>query len=208
MSVVRVRQKTGKRFKKSPKSLRNFHPNRNRHETCAEWNRRHSLLSTTDILRLLARVKRICFFNPNSDLERTAPRFMLDRMRASTANRRTHAEVIVPREFPSAHWFSMRVRIVTKKIHEFIQRYSDSEASLLSWVDVVEKADWSNPVDLKATFNSVDPVGRCTVFNVAKNRYRLIARVNYRSKRVFVLFILTHKEYDARRWEEKCRERQ
>ena len=100
------------------------------------------------------------------------------------------------------------VRVLGKKrINEFIQEYSDSEASLLSWFDVVEKANWSNPVDLKATFTNVDPVARCTVFNIAQNRYRLIARVSYRSKLVFVLFILTHKEYNAKRWEEKCQEK-
>jgi len=35
-----------------------------------------------------------------------------------------------------------------------------------------------------------------TVFNIANNKYRLIARVNYESRNVFVLHILTHKSYD------------
>jgi len=39
-------------------------------------------------------------------------------------------------------------------------------------------------------------VGRGTVFNIAGNKYHLIARVNYFTQRVFALYLLTHSEYD------------
>ena len=39
-----------------------------------------------------------------------------------------------------------------------------------------------------------------TVFNIHGNDYRLIARVNYSTKRVFVLHILTHAQYDKGDW--------
>ena len=32
---------------------------------------------------------------------------------------------------------------------------------------------------------------------MAGSKYRLIARVNYQTQRVFVLYILTHSEYEA-----------
>jgi len=47
---------------------------------------------------------------------------------------------------------------------------------------------------MKQVYRSADLVGRRTVFNIAGNKYRLIARVNY--FRVFVLYLLTHSEYD------------
>jgi mRNA interferase HigB len=34
------------------------------------------------------------------------------------------------------------------------------------------------------------------VFNIGGNKYRLIAAVHYRGKRVFIRFIGTHAEYD------------
>jgi hypothetical protein len=34
----------------------------------------------------------------------------------------------------------------------------------------------------------------------SRNAYRLIARLNFRTKRVFILFILTHREYSKGGW--------
>jgi mRNA interferase HigB len=47
-----------------------------------------------------------------------------------------------------------------------------------------------------------DLVGRSTVFNIAGNKYRLIARVNYQTQRVFVLYLLTHAEYNRGAWKQ------
>ena len=38
------------------------------------------------------------------------------------------------------------------------------------------------------------------VFNIAGNHFRLIARINYRVQAVYILKILTHKEYDEGAW--------
>ncbi len=40
------------------------------------------------------------------------------------------------------------------------------------------------------------------MFNIAGNKYRLIARVNYQSQRVFVLYLFTHAEYDKGAWKQ------
>ena len=45
-------------------------------------------------------------------------------------------------------------------------------------------------------------VGRRTVFNIHGNAYRLIARVNFVTQRVFILHVLTHKEYDKGDWKQ------
>ena len=51
-------------------------------------------------------------------------------------------------------------------------------------------------------YRNADLVGRRTVFNIAGNKYRLIARVNYFTQRVFVLYLLTHSEYDEGAWKQ------
>jgi mRNA interferase HigB len=87
-------------------------------------------------------------------------------------------------------------------LEKFWGEHPDAKASLESWYGVVRTADWKTPAGLKQVYPNADLVGRRTVFNIAGNKYRLIARVNYQSQRVFVLFILTHAEYDKGAWKE------
>lgn len=54
--------------------------------------------------------------------------------------------------------------------------------------------------DLKRAFGSADKVGPLTVFDIAGNRYRLVAAVHYNRRRVYVRHVLTHAEYERQRW--------
>ena len=83
---------------------------------------------------------------------------------------------------------------------QFWERHPDAKASLESWYGVVRGATWQTPVEMKQTYPNADLVGRRTIFNIVGNKYRLIARVNYQTQRVFVLHILTHAEYDRGGW--------
>jgi mRNA interferase HigB len=85
-------------------------------------------------------------------------------------------------------------------LEQFWQKHPDAKASLESWYAVVRGAHWQTPVEIKRIYPSADLVGRRTVFNIAGNKYRMIARVNYESQRVFVLYLLTHAEYDRGDW--------
>jgi mRNA interferase HigB len=83
---------------------------------------------------------------------------------------------------------------------QFWERHPDAKASLESWYGVVRGVAWQTPVEMKQIYHNADLVGRRTVFNIAGNKYRLIARVNYQTQWVFVLHILTHAEYDRGGW--------
>jgi mRNA interferase HigB len=73
----------------------------------------------------------------------------------------------------------------------------DAEQPLRAWVHVVKSADWSKPTDVKRTFGSADILrnGRA-IFDIGGNKYRLIAAIHYRGKRVYIRFIGTHRKYD------------
>jgi mRNA interferase HigB len=73
-------------------------------------------------------------------------------------------------------------------------------APLLNWYRITRRANWDSLADVRRDFAHADVVGRRTVFNVHGNDYRLIARVNYKTKRVFILHVLTHAEYDKGDW--------
>jgi mRNA interferase HigB len=85
---------------------------------------------------------------------------------------------------------------------KFWRVHPDAKASLESWYGVVRNGDWKTPAELKRVYPNADLVGRRTVFNIGGNKYRLIARMNYQSQRVFVLYILTHAEYDRGAWKQ------
>ena len=73
----------------------------------------------------------------------------------------------------------------------------DAEQALRTWVHVVRAADWSRPTDVKDTFRSADIIGQGrVVFDIGGNKYRLVAAIHYRGKRVYIRFIGTHRDYD------------
>ena len=95
------------------------------------------------------------------------------------------------------------MRIIKRgTLEAFWRLHADAKSSLEAWYAVVRRATWQTPAELKRVYANADFVGRRTVFNIAGNKYRLIARVNFRSQRVFVLFLLTHGEYSKGTWRE------
>jgi mRNA interferase HigB len=89
-----------------------------------------------------------------------------------------------------------------KRIREFFSSYPGSESALTSWTKIARKANWQNFAELKSVYPTADLVGRFVVFNIGGNKYRLIARIVYRSQTVFVIRVMTHKEYDLGKWKE------
>ena len=93
----------------------------------------------------------------------------------------------------------MRI-IAVSALREFWSRPGRHDAAqpLRAWVHIVRAADWSKPSDVKRMFRSADIVGgERVVFNIGGNKYRLVAAVHYRGKRIYVRFIGTHREYDG-----------
>ena len=92
------------------------------------------------------------------------------------------------------------MKIISKKrLKDFYEqaKYSDSKSALESWHKEVLKLDWNNPNEVKRMYRSASIIGNeKVVFNIAGNKYRLIVRINYDAKIIFIKFIGTHKQYD------------
>lgn len=87
--------------------------------------------------------------------------------------------------------------IARKTLRVFWERHPDSEDSLRSWHNQVEKEAWETPQQIMESFPNARMIGRNrAIFNVKGNRYRLIVHIDYQMKRVYVRFIGTHAEYD------------
>ena len=94
--------------------------------------------------------------------------------------------------------------ISPKRIREAIQHHSEWRASLISWLKVAKASDWKNFPDVKNTWRNCDTVGSCVVFDIQNNRCRLITRVFYEARRIYILRILSHVEYAKEGWKNDC----
>jgi len=91
------------------------------------------------------------------------------------------------------------MQIIAKStLRIFWDKHPQAETPLKTWYAIVSKAEWNGPADVKTMFGSnVDFVGdNRLIFDIAGNKYRLIAHAAYPFKRVLIKFIGTHKEYD------------
>ena len=49
-----------------------------------------------------------------------------------------------------------------------------------------------------------DQVGRCIVFNIAGNKFRLVVVIHLNRGKVYVRQVMTHAEYDRGAWKGDC----
>ena len=85
----------------------------------------------------------------------------------------------------------------TLQIEKAYRKYTDAIGPLQNWYQEVEEADWDAPAKLKERYPTASIIrGDLVVFDIKGNRYRLVARINFRRRLVFVKFFGTHKEYD------------
>lgn len=93
----------------------------------------------------------------------------------------------------------MRI-IALRTLKAFVNRspaYADARDPLMAWYRQVSGADWASPADVKRDIRSASILkdGRA-VFNIAGNKYRVVAWINYPYRVLYIRFIGTHRQYD------------
>jgi mRNA interferase HigB len=101
------------------------------------------------------------------------------------------------------------MRVISKaRLRQFwaAPGHGAAEGPLRAWYTHVSSrtVSWHSWSDVKAVFPTASLVGNCVVFNIGGNKFRLIARILYRSQKVFILKALTHRDYDDEKWKEEC----
>jgi mRNA interferase HigB len=91
------------------------------------------------------------------------------------------------------------MRIIAKKtLRVFWEQNPDCRPHLESWYSITLAADWPNPAALKRQFRNASILKDSrAVFNIKGNDYRLIVKINYPYRIVYVRFLGTHQAYDA-----------
>ena len=90
------------------------------------------------------------------------------------------------------------VRIIAKStLRAFWAAHPDAEEPLLAWYREVEKEDWSEPAQVKEKYRNASIVkGNRVVFNIKGNDYRLVVKINYPYRMLYLRFVGTHADYD------------
>jgi mRNA interferase HigB len=101
----------------------------------------------------------------------------------------------------------MRV-IKRSALLQFGQDQPGALEPLRNWYRAVRAASWRSFADVRRMFTTADLVHTkrgvsVVVFDIGGNRFRLIVHVSYPKKKVYVLRVMTHKEYDRGRWKDE-----
>lgn len=89
-------------------------------------------------------------------------------------------------------------RIFSKStLREYWERQPDTEQYLKTWYDTAMNADWKTLNDVKQAYANASILKDSRIlFNIKGNSYRLVAKINFEKKWIFIRFVGTHEEYD------------
>jgi mRNA interferase HigB len=90
------------------------------------------------------------------------------------------------------------VRVIAKRtLRSFWTKHKDCEQQLKSWYKEAEDAIWKDSNEIKMDYPTASfLVDNRVVFNIKGNKYRLVVKINYSYKIVWIRFVGTHSEYD------------
>jgi mRNA interferase HigB len=90
-------------------------------------------------------------------------------------------------------------------LDQYVRQHARAAVSLAQWQVVVRDAHWRSFVALRKTYRTVDAVKAAsdraiTIFNIAGGRFRLLTAIDYATRSIEILDLLTHAEYDKENW--------
>ncbi|MEO8726750.1 MAG: type II toxin-antitoxin system HigB family toxin [Acidobacteriaceae bacterium] len=100
-----------------------------------------------------------------------------------------------------------KMHVVTRKhLAEVEERYPDAAKEIQAWNQIAKAARWQNFTELREVFKDADTVDGYVIFNIRRNRYRLVTIIHYSRKRdgriteghIYIRSFLTHKQYENR----------
>jgi mRNA interferase HigB len=97
------------------------------------------------------------------------------------------------------------VNVVSRKaLRDFARAHPVAAESLDNWYRRARKARWKHIAEVRLDYPNADLVGKCTVFNIGGNKFRLITKISYLGQSIYIKHVLTHREYNKERWKNDC----
>ena len=90
----------------------------------------------------------------------------------------------------------MRV-IARNTLREFWKKHAGAEGPLKAWFAEASRGTWQSMADIKRRYASASIVdNERVVFNLGGNKFRLVVKLWFPGRTVWIKFIGTHKSYD------------
>ena len=93
--------------------------------------------------------------------------------------------------------------ISNRSLRELSRRHPEAGLPLQGWRKLMEHGGPRSFAELRRLSNSVDRVGDYYVFDIAGNRFRLIAAVHFDRQMLLIRHVFTHAEYT--KWNDRGR---
>lgn len=83
------------------------------------------------------------------------------------------------------------------KLTELSKKYPESRSSVESLLKEIETSEWTCSQDVKSRYPKAHIIGgKCIVFEIGGNKYRVVVKINYEKRIVSVDWSGKHSEYD------------
>ena len=90
----------------------------------------------------------------------------------------------------------MRI-IALSTLKKFWTKHADAEQPLKSWYSEAKAADWSSWTEIKSQHRTASALrDNRVVFDIKGGTYRLVVKINYPYRVIYIRFVGTHEEYD------------
>ena len=87
--------------------------------------------------------------------------------------------------------------ISKRRLREFWTKHPQAEDPLKNWYRLMEHNNSTTIQQLRNTFQTADPVGSWTVFNIGGGKFRLATKMEYGHQKCWIHKIMTHDDYDS-----------
>jgi mRNA interferase HigB len=90
------------------------------------------------------------------------------------------------------------MRIIARNtLRVFWRKHADAEGPLRAWFAEATRSAWRSMADIKKDYGTASIIdSERVVFNIGGNKFRLVAKIWFPGKTVWVKFIGTHETYD------------
>jgi mRNA interferase HigB len=99
------------------------------------------------------------------------------------------------------------MHVVTRKhLLDAEEEFPDAAKEIRAWYKIACNARWRNFFEVRELFKDADDVDGYVIFNIRRNRYRLVTIIHYaREKKghlteghIYIRSVLTHRQYESR----------